>query len=66
MHSNCVLVRLTFREDGSQRWQAFNWLPGALLQVAVEAFAGPELDFELLPGKWRLEYTTAADVVGPS
>ena len=32
-------------------------------QLAVEAFGG-ELDYELLPGLWRLTYTTAADVVG--
>ena len=37
------------------------WVVAA--QVAVEAFAGEALDFDLLEGKWRLEYTTASDVV---
>ncbi|KAL4419383.1 hypothetical protein ABPG77_002910 [Micractinium sp. CCAP 211/92] len=33
-------------------------------QVAVEAFSsGRELDFSLLQGRWRLEYTTARDVL---
>lgn len=33
-------------------------------QVAVEAFSsGSELDFSLLQGRWRLEYTTARDVL---
>jgi hypothetical protein len=32
-------------------------------QVAVEALSGPELQYELLEGKWKLLYTTAADVV---
>ncbi|KAL4439780.1 hypothetical protein ABPG75_002781 [Micractinium tetrahymenae] len=33
-------------------------------QVAVEAFSsGAELDFSLLEGCWRLEYTTASDVL---
>jgi hypothetical protein len=37
---------------------------GALhAQVAVEALSGPELDHSLLEGKWRLDYTSAADVV---
>jgi hypothetical protein len=46
----------------------------ALPQVAVEAFTSSaggnssggfegELDFALLEGKWRLEYTTARDVL---
>lgn len=32
------------------------------MQVELEAFGG-ELDFERLPGLWRLLYTTAEDVV---
>ncbi|KAF8058297.1 PAP10 [Scenedesmus sp. PABB004] len=32
-------------------------------QVAVEACAVGDLDYELLAGTWRLAYTTAADVV---
>lgn len=32
-------------------------------QVAVEALSPSELDYSLLEGKWRLLYTTAADVV---
>lgn len=32
-------------------------------QVAVEAISGPELDYSLLAGKWKLLYTTAPDVV---
>ncbi|EFN51118.1 hypothetical protein CHLNCDRAFT_141300 [Chlorella variabilis] len=33
-------------------------------QVAVEGYgSGAELDFGLLEGKWRLEYTTARDVL---
>lgn len=35
-------------------------------QVAVEAFSGPELQYELLEGKWKLLYTTASDVVSPA
>jgi hypothetical protein len=37
--------------------------PPHLLQVAVENFAGPELAYELLEGTWKLEYTTALDVL---
>ena len=32
-------------------------------ELTVEAL-GSELDYELLPGLWRLTYTTAVDVVG--
>ena len=32
-------------------------------QVAVEGFGGDELDFSKLAGLWRLDYTTASDVV---
>lgn len=32
-------------------------------QVAVEAFAPSQIDYDLLAGLWRLEYTTAVDVV---
>eukprot|EP00955_Chlamydomonas_euryale_P047350 353651-Chlamydomonas_euryale.AAC.8 len=32
-------------------------------QVNVEGYAPQEIDFQLLEGKWRLLYTTAADVV---
>lgn len=33
------------------------------MKVAVEAFGGEVLDYHLLPGKWKLVYTTASDVV---
>ena len=29
----------------------------------MEACGGPELQYELLEGKWKLLYTTASDVV---
>jgi hypothetical protein len=29
----------------------------------VESFAGSELDYRLLEGKWLLQFTTAPDVV---
>lgn len=29
----------------------------------MEALSPPELDYDLLPGKWRLVYTTAPDVL---
>eukprot|EP00775_Hariotina_reticulata_P013356 gene13356-13484_t len=32
-------------------------------QVAVESFAGSNLDYRLLEGKWLLQYTTAPDVL---
>lgn len=32
-------------------------------QIAVESFSGPELNYDILEGRWKLVYTTAADVV---
>ncbi|EFJ45050.1 hypothetical protein VOLCADRAFT_121241, partial [Volvox carteri f. nagariensis] len=32
-------------------------------QVRVESFQGPELEYSKLPGKWKLIYTTASDVL---
>lgn len=32
-------------------------------QVCVEAFSGPALNYSRLEGKWKLRYTTAADVL---
>ena len=32
-------------------------------QLGVEVFSGHDLDYDLLEGRWRLLFTTAADVV---
>lgn len=32
-------------------------------QLGVEVFSGPELDYDLLEGRWKLLFTTASDVV---
>jgi uncharacterized protein YuzB (UPF0349 family) len=35
---------------------------GVGMQVALEAF-GEDIDYDKLQGLWRLQYTTASDVV---
>ena len=60
------LLRLV--EDTGRGFRATRLSRGAIeeAQVAVESLSGPELDYELLKGKWKLLFTTASDVVSPA
>lgn len=52
--------------EGTERGlRAGKFLRGLIeeAQVNVEAYGGPELDYDMLPGLWKLEYTNAQDVI---
>ncbi|KAG1680761.1 hypothetical protein FOA52_008094 [Chlamydomonas sp. UWO 241] len=51
--------------DSGRGYRVGGFLRGSIeeAQVAVESFAGPDLDYDKLEGKWRLMYTTAKDVL---